>query len=264
MTGQSPDSTPRSAEPPASVAGRLAAIINCFTSDHPSLTLSDLRERTGLSRSTVHRLAQELVDWGGLERTVTGHYRVGLRLYELGMMAPRQRRLRELALPVMEDLYIATGDNVHLGVLDGSQVLVVEKVTGLRSTRAPSSPGGRLPLHATAIGKALLAFSPPPLVEQVIAAGLEAFTDWTITDPRLLAEDLAIIRERGYAVAYQERSWGTASVSAPILDTSEEAVAALSVVGDKERMNVDAAATAVRSVAFILGHELAGVRPFRS
>ncbi|WP_219419794.1 IclR family transcriptional regulator [Pseudonocardia nigra] len=244
---------------PASVAGRLMAIINCFTGQDPALTLAELQDRTGLPRSTVHRLAQELLDWGGLERAPGGHYRVGLRLYELGMMAPRQRRLRELALPVMEDLYLATGDNVHLGVLDGTQVLVVEKVTGLHSARAPSSPGGRLPLHATAIGKALLAFSPASMIDQVIASGLEAFTDWTITDGELLADDLARTRERGYAVAYQERSWGTASVSAPILDVHDAAVAALSVVGDKDRMNVEAVATAVCSVAFMLGHELAGV-----
>lgn len=244
---------------PASVAGRLLTIVECFDAESPNLTLRDLQSRTGLPRSTVHRLAQELVAWGGLEQTPDGCYRIGLRLYELGMKPPQQRRLRELAVPAMEDLYLATGDNVHLGVLDGLQVLVIEKLTGPHSKRAPSAQGGRLPAHATGIGKALLAFSSRSVIEQVVASELRAYTDWTITDHDKLLDELERTRERGYAVAHQERSWATLAVAAPALDARGQAVAALSLVGDKDRTDVEAAATAVRSVALLLGSELAAL-----
>ena len=119
----------------------------------PELTLGELAQRTGLPVSTTYRLVSELVDWGGLERVEGGGYRVGLRMWEIGALAPRGETLREVALPFMSDLYEATLENVHLAVLDGAEVLYVEKLTGRRAMPVRTRRGGRLPLHATAVGQ---------------------------------------------------------------------------------------------------------------
>src|SRR5690349_18429114 len=116
-----------------SVISKVVALLDAFTTTAPELTLNELAQRTGLPVSTTYRLVSELVDWGGLERVPGGGYRIGLRMWELGTLAPRGETLREVALPFMSDLYEATLESVHLAVLDGAEVLYVEKLTGSRA-----------------------------------------------------------------------------------------------------------------------------------
>ena len=111
-----------------------------------------------------------------------------MRLWEIGSLAPQRNGLREIAIPFMEDLYEATHENVQLAVLAGREALFVERINGRHSVPTVTRVGGRLPLHATGVGKALLAFAPEPVLEEVIAAGLPALTQSTITDPRALRD----------------------------------------------------------------------------
>ena len=141
-----------------SVISKVVSLLDAFTADQPELSLGDLARITGLPVSTTYRLASELVSWGGLERAESGTgYRIGMRLWELGALAPRAETLRELAQPFMQDLYAATGENVHLAVLDGLAALYVDTVSGRTAVPTRSRRGGRLPLHATGVGKILLA-----------------------------------------------------------------------------------------------------------
>ena len=142
-----------------SVTSKVVAILDAFSADTPRLSLQGLAERTGLPQSTTYRLACELVEWGGLERG-SGGYQIGLRLWEIGELARRGEQLRDIAVPFMQDLYDATRENVHLAVLDGHEALYIEKITGRRATRVVTRRGGRLPLHATGVGKVLLAYAP--------------------------------------------------------------------------------------------------------
>ena len=163
--------------------------------------------------STTYRLASELVAWGGLERVEGGGYRIGLRLWEIGSLAPRGETLREVALPYMNDLYEATHENVHLAVLDGTEALYVEKLSGRRAMPVRTRRGGRLPLHATAVGKVLLAYGPESLFLETVAAGLHRYTAHTIIAPGHLRRALTEIRRTGIAYAREELTVGTLSVA---------------------------------------------------
>ena len=143
-----------------SVISKVVSVLEAFSTDVPRLSLKQLAESTGLPQSTTYRLASELVAWGGLERVEGGGYQIGLRLWEIGALAVRGESLREIAVPFMQDLYNATRENVHLAILDGTEALYIEKITGRGAARAVSRRGGRLPLHATGVGKVLLAYAP--------------------------------------------------------------------------------------------------------
>ena len=156
-----------------SVISKVVALLDAFTPTAPELSLNELAALTGLPVSTTYRLASELVAWGGLERVEGGGYRIGLRLWEIGSLAPRGETLREVALPFMNDLYEATHENVHLAVLDGTEALYVEKLSAARDAGA-TRRGGRLPLHATAVGKVLLAYGPDSLFREMSPTGWPA------------------------------------------------------------------------------------------
>ncbi|MEV0168664.1 helix-turn-helix domain-containing protein [Nonomuraea fuscirosea] len=137
---------------------RIAAILSAFSPGDNLLGATQIARRTSLPRSTVHRLAADLVSCGLLERHGTG-IRLGLRLFELGQRVPRRRLLRQAALPYMADLREATGQTVHLAVIEGSDVVYLEILEALDSPNLPSALGGRLPAAATGAGRR---FSPSP------------------------------------------------------------------------------------------------------
>lgn len=224
------DDSQAARQPPGrSVGSRMLSLLDAFTVKDAEISLSELARRTGLPVSTAYRLAGELVEWGGLERT-SGGYRVGLRLLEVGSRAPRSASLNELVVPYMQDLFVATRENVHLAVLDGHEALYVERVTGLRSISVKSRRYGRLPLHATGVGKVLLAHAPAEVVDEVIAKGLTRYTPYTIVAPGHLRRNLAEIRRSGVGIANEEMSVGRVSVAAPVCDATDHVVAAMSMV----------------------------------
>lgn len=211
------------------VLDRAVRLLDAFRAAGPELTLDDLAARSQLPRSTAHRLAGQLVRLGLLERSRRG-WRLGLALFELGQMAPRQERLRDVALAYMEDLYEATNETVQLAILDEGDVLYVEIISGHRKVRTPSRRGGRMPAHCTALGKAMLAFSPDAGRAWLAGhAPLPARTPMTVTDPDLLARELHDIRRRRLAYDRQEAAEGLVCVAAPLLRPDGNARAALSV-----------------------------------
>lgn len=141
------------------VTGRVFAILDAFAPGEARLTLTQISRLSGLPIATTHRLTAELVRLGGLEREPGGTYRIGTRMWEIGSLAPVRGGLRELAIQYMEDLYEATHANVQLAVLRGLDALFLEKISGRESIRIVTRVGGRLPLHATGVGKVLLAYA---------------------------------------------------------------------------------------------------------
>jgi DNA-binding IclR family transcriptional regulator len=240
-----------------SVISKVVALLDAFTAATPELTLGELAQRTGLPVSTTYRLVSELVDWGGLERVPGGGYRIGLRMWEIGALAPRGETLREVALPFMSDLYEATRENVHLAVLDGAEVLYVEKLTGRRAMPARTRRGGRLPLHATAAGKVLLAHAPESLFRETVAAGLHRYTAHTIVAPGHLRRALTEIRRTGIGYAREELSVGLNAVAAAVLDTDGGAVGALSVTLRSGRTDLRRLGIAVHTAAISVSRGLA-------
>src|SRR3954464_2278868 len=190
---------PKPPDPPASrsVTLRATAVLGAFDREHRCLTLSQLSRRSGLPLATVHRLPADLVEGRLLVRRGDGRYEIGARMWKLGLLAPATD-LRELALPHLQDLVAGTGHTVHPAVPDGAGALVIERLAGTKTIPTRHSPGGRLPLHCTAVGKALLAYAPTLLLDEVMV-DLRRNTAYTVTDPRVLHRQLDEIRRSGLA-----------------------------------------------------------------
>lgn len=237
--------------PGASVAGRLLAILDCFDPSHTDLTLTEIAKASSLPTSTARRLICELTEWGGLERLVDNRYRIGMQLWRIGVLAPEQRGIREAALPLMHDLASATKETVQLVVLDGKRALCVEKVSTETSVPTATEVGGWLPLHATAVGKCLLAHSPRDLVLALVEDGLSRVTNRTITEPGRLLKELAEVRRTGVAFSREEMTVGVVSAAAPVLGGGTLKGALGIVVSAPGKMNALAPAvmTAARTVS---------------
>ncbi|GAB3346919.1 IclR family transcriptional regulator [Modestobacter lapidis] len=215
---------------PSTAAGRVLAVLAAFGPQHTSLTLSEISRRTGLSLTTTHRLVGELREWGALERSADGRYGIGLRILELGALAPHGLQLRELALPFLDDLHHATRANVHLAVRDGHDTVYVEALRARGAVQVLSRLGGRWPLHATGTGQVLLAFAAPEVQQEVAAAPLRRFTANTITDVDTLRRTLAEVRRTGVAIAANHLPpVGALALAVPVRGAHDEVVAALGV-----------------------------------
>ncbi|HWC21672.1 MAG TPA: IclR family transcriptional regulator [Flexivirga sp.] len=210
-----------------SVTSRALALLGAFDERHRQLSLSELAARSELPLATAHRLVNELVDWGALARTPSG-YVVGRRLWDVGLLAPVNTGLREVAAPYLHDLYGATLATVHLAVRDGRHALYVERLSGHASVPVVSTVGSRLPLHATGVGKVLLAFAPEELRRQVLS-DLPRVTRYTISEPGRLQRQLDKVRADDFATTQEEMSLGACSAAVPVR-VGESVVASLGVV----------------------------------
>src|SRR4051812_4892051 len=204
-----------SSSPGASVTSRALAVLGAFDGRHRRLRLTELAERAGLPVPTTHRLVGELLDWGALARTPDGSYVVGRRIWDLGLLAPVQTGLRQLASPYLHDLYGATLATVHLAVRDGTDVLYLDRLSGHASVPIVSTVGSRLPMHATGVGKVLLAHA-PAAVQQEVLANLTRVTPYTVTQPGLLRRQLARVLRDDDATTTEEMSLGACSIAVPI------------------------------------------------
>lgn len=230
------------------VLGKALAILTCFTAEDREVSLAELVSRTGVSKPSVHRIAGTLVEAELLER-IGGGYRLGTGLFELGLRARAQRGLLEVAMPFMQDVYVRTGEVVNLGVLDGDRVGYLAKIGGHRQVRVPTRAGGRMPLHCTGLGKALLAHAEPALRDRVLAGPLERLTARTVTAPGLLRRQLRRVVTSGVAFEHEEAVNGVVCVAAPILDAERLLVAAISLTGPSSRFRPERHAGLVRDAA---------------
>ena len=246
-------------DPPSAVRKALG-LLDAFTPRTPELSIRELSRISGVARSTTHRLVGELIEWGALERT-TGGVRLGVKLFELGSMAPTSVTLREAALPYAHHLHEVTQLTVNVAIRDGREIVYVDKITS-RSLKVPHSrQGGRNPLHATGLGKAILAFSDVSALDELLAAPLEAVTPKTIVDAAKLRAELARVRERRIAYDVEESRLGLFCVAAPILDARGRAVGALSVTGATALDQAERFAPAVSTTALAVAGALRPRRP---
>ncbi|OBH48644.1 IclR family transcriptional regulator [Mycobacterium mantenii] len=218
---------------PTAVIDRISLVLDAF--DGPGrLTLAQIVRRTGLPRSSAHRMLERLVQLRWLRRSGRD-YELGMRLVELGSLAVHQDRLVRAAGPLLRELHRATALVVHLAVLDGSDVLYLDKVGD--SAPIPTRIGGRQPAHCTAIGKAILAYrdedSPVDLAVRK--------TKYSIATGAQLAVELSRVRAHGVAFEREESLPGFGCVAAPIGGPGEgqKVVAAVSVCGPMNRMTFD-------------------------
>jgi IclR family transcriptional regulator, acetate operon repressor len=248
-------STPRAGV--STVLDRAMLVLGAFGDGDGELRLSELVDHTGLAKPTVYRLAGQLEAAGLLERgTANAGYRLGLRLFELGQLAPRQRAVHEIALPYLHELPRSPRDTVQLAVLDGGEVVFLARLIAIDGPSLPFRVGGRAPAHSTALGKALLAHASVAEVQRVLGRGLRRRTPYTICAPGQLLRELAMIRRTGLAFEQEQTSVGVCCVAAPILDRRGRAVAALSVSGPVHQIDLSRIGRGVRTAATAIGCEL--------
>ena len=226
-------------EAPSSMVDRVVLILSVFERSSEALTAGQVSVRSGIPRSSVQRILQQLVSARWLMRHEDG-YALGLRMFEIGSLVAHRSRITSAARPFIHELTERTGQVVHLAVLDQQDVVYLDKVASAFADRAfadtlPSRVGGRLPAHCTAVGKALLAFSPEATVNEYLATGLRRRTLASLATPAALEAAIAGIRSAGYATERDEAVPGVGCVAAPIRNF-DEAVAAVSVCGPRDQM----------------------------
>ncbi|MCW2698571.1 MAG: Transcriptional regulator, IclR family [Blastococcus sp.] len=254
----------RSGTPGRSVTSRALAVLDAFDASAPKLSLSEVAERSGTPLTTAHRLLGELTQWGALARRPDGRYEIGRKLWDLGLLAPVQLELRQVAAPFLLDVHTTIRDTVHLAVRDGLSALYVERISGRESVPVLSSVGSRLPLHATGVGKVLLAAAPPE-VEQEVLRSLTRITRNTVVDPGRLGRELAEVRRRRYARTSEEMSAGAASLAVPVQVERARGpvvVAALGIVVPPHRRDLPRLVPVLEVAARGIGRELARTRDF--
>jgi DNA-binding IclR family transcriptional regulator len=227
---------------------RAAAILGAFDATHRELTLAALVARSSLPRSTTHRIADRMIRLGWLDKP-KDRYRIGNRLFEISSLAPIRHELREAALPFLQDLHAAVKTTVQLGVLEGAQVLVVERITGHRPMPMLEQAGGKIPVHCSGLGRAILAYSDPATIEAILSGGLPARTPRTLTSPVAILRELTAIPARGWAVDREEGNIGISCVAAPIFGPLGQVAAAVSVTGPTGLVRAERIGPAVRLAA---------------
>src|SRR3954470_22601500 len=234
---------------------RLSSVANsirltkAFSENEFEMGISALAIKLGLAKSTVHRLASTLVEYDILEQNrENGKYRLGLALFELGTLVRRKMDVMSEAQQQIHALADLTGETVQLAILDHLSVLYIRIRESRQAVRMSSGLGSRAPAHCTSVGKALLAYQPAEIVQQVIDNGLKQHTEHTITDGEPLRSELAAIRSRGYAIDDEEIEVGLRCVAAPIRDHTGAVAAAISVAAPVQRMTKKAIQATIPTV----------------
>lgn len=225
-------------------------------------SLTELAESLRVNKSTVLRLCEPLVEYGLLAREPrSGRFRLGTAALLLWQSYLDHMELRSVASNHLRGLVRHTGHTCHLVRLDGHDVVYIDKVEDTATVRMASRIGARMPAYRTAVGRAILAFGPDDLVADVVAAGFPAVTARTVTDPRVFAEELRRVRERGYAIDDRENEPEVRCVAAPVFDHNQDPVAAISVsalVSQLPVARVRRLGPQVASVAACVSVELGG------
>ena len=237
--------TPRLHEPRFSQSlERGLAILGCFTPQRPILGIADIADDLGMSRSTTHRYVITLVALGYLEQGASRKYRLGLRVTDLGMSALNATGLREHAHPYLEQLSQQTSYTTSLSVLDGTDVLLVDRVRSLRRAQstvdAGLHPGSRLPAYCTSMGKLLLASLPKPEQRELIAQiKLTKRGPNTITSKRALRDELDHIALAGLAVDDEELAAELYAIAAPVRSEAREVVAVVNLAAHSNMISLE-------------------------
>jgi IclR family acetate operon transcriptional repressor len=243
-----------------SVIARGLKILEALSRAGRPLGLADLARVTRLPKSTVHRLITQLVQSGLLDRTPDG-FALGMRMFEWGSHAERQKYLRAAAIPFLSELHSRTGETVHLAVLDGRDVLYIEKIEDHKAVRCPTYVGGRVPAHATALGKAMLAFSPVETVRSTLSEPLSFSTPRTVIAPGILSKQLTRVREQRVSMEVEESFLGVACVAAPIVDRAGVVLGAISIVAPTHRFQPTRLAPQVLAIADRIAKEVERLHP---
>ncbi|MBA3061393.1 MAG: IclR family transcriptional regulator [Atribacteria sp.] len=216
---------------------RAIQILNSFTPQEKELSITELSKKLNLHKSTIHRIFVTLEDESlVVKNQITQKYRLGIKLFELGHLVQDQMEIRAYALPIIKELAQKTEESVDLNILSDGKRVSIEKIESPHDVRRIIQLGKSLPLYCGGSGKALLAFLPDEEIDEILhKEELIPLGPNTITNPVQLKKHLKEIRRKGYAISFEERILGSASIAAPILDYKGKVVASLSISGPTTR-----------------------------
>lgn len=218
--------------------GKAIAVLDIVASSDEPLRFTDILQRTHQPRGTLHRQLSNLVEEGLLTLNRDHSYALGLRLLKFASRAWSGNRFRAIAEPHLRRLQEATSETVHLGVLDGTQVIYLDKVEGRQAVRMYSQIGNASPAYCTGVGKAAMAVLPEDALD-ALARGIafHRFTEHTLASPEALLAEAAAIRARGVAFDREEHEVGIRCVAAPVYSADRTFLAAISVTGPAYRLS---------------------------
>jgi len=251
------------------VIDRAAQILDSFGFDHQELSVSEIGAKTGLHRSTAHRILMAL-EYNDLikQNPDTGKYHLGIKLFKLGHQAVSQLNLREICRPFLMRIMNETQETVHLAVLDDDQVLYLDKVEGPHALRMPSRVGRHIPTYCTSLGKAMLSCLDDHEVKNIFRSRvLRSYTVNTVKTLDRLLTDLRVIRRRGYSVDNEEIEIGLRCVGAPIKDHTGAMVGAISTAAPSARLaaqKIPGVGRLVMAVAAEISEQLGYEKPTKA
>lgn len=212
-------------------------ILRLFSMDELELGVTEIASRLGLSKSTAHRLISTLSKKGYLEKNEANNkYYLGLAILSLTGIITTHMEIHREALPILQDLVEHVGETAHIGVLEEEDVVYLHKVECKHPVRLLSHIGKRNPAFCSSAGKVILAYQSNEVIARVVHSDLYRYGPNTITDPGKLRQNLLEIKRTGYSVSIDELHEGVVSIAAPVRDYTGEVIAAISVVGPKQRM----------------------------
>lgn len=244
---------------------RAADVMDALSQADTGLRLTDVSQRTQLSKPTAYRMLQTLMQCELVEQDpATLTYRLGPKIVEYGLRQLQRLELRTVALPHMRRLREETRETITLSIVVGYERQYIEQLESPLEVRQTIEVGRRVPLHAGGSGKAILAFFPPERVDEYFkTVPLEPLTPHTIADPAQLRAELDRVRERGYSYSTQERQSGAAAVAAPLFNHTGDVIGCLSVSGPYGRFtteNIHKYGPLVRAAAEAISRQM-GWRP---
>jgi IclR family transcriptional regulator, KDG regulon repressor len=242
-------------------------LLKSFSEGEAEIGVTTLSRRLGVAKSTVYRLASTLVSEGLLEQNPeTERYRLGMALFGLGALVRQRMNVATDARPFLFHLREATGETVHLAILEGAEIVFVLNLESNQAIRMRADLGARKPAFCTAEGRAMLAFQPKEVVDDVLAKGFVPRTPKTIINERAIRKAIDEARAKGFAVEDEQSELGMRSVAAPIRNANGRVIAAIGLAGPMQRISDEALASfaplvadAARTISARLGfNSLAG------
>jgi len=216
-------------------------IVEILAGKEGGVGLGELSALIGMPKSSTHRYMATLISVGLAERTGEDGYKLGTRVIELAGTYLYKSDLRHESQEILDELAEKSGETIHLAVPSGTGVVYIAKIESKHALNMSSHIGSRLPMYCTSLGKAILAFSRPELLQAVLMEEMPARTPYTLTTPEALKKELEIIRSCGFAVDREENESGICCVGAPVIDYSGYAIGAISISGPRDRINNDLA-----------------------
>ena len=264
--GRPPGSKARAGDGKNQSLTRALTLLERLSESPEGMHLTDLSYQLGMPAATVHRLLSTFEDLKFVEQDPEqGLWYVGLKTFTVGNAFLNRRDYVAIARPHMHSLVEQCGETVNLGVIDDGEVVFINQVESREVMRMIVRLGSRSPIHASGVGKAMLANMPQQRVSRILERrGLARFTDHTIDSPALLSNELEQVRQQGYALDDEEHAVGLRCVAAAIFDENGQALAAISLSGPKARMVDDRLGElgqAVRQTADEITQALGGYRP---